>query len=95
MATKVTSKGQVTIPKRIREGLGLQAGSEVEFILQNGHALLEPVRSRGADDLAGSLKRYAKRLKGKSHKEVLEEVRREVADAAYREGLPDRRKRPP
>ena len=30
----VTSKGQVTIPKRIRDKLGLSAGTEVEFILE-------------------------------------------------------------
>jgi antitoxin PrlF len=29
--TTVTSKGQVTIPKRFREHLGLKAGSRVEF----------------------------------------------------------------
>jgi antitoxin PrlF len=28
---RITSKGQVTIPKRIREHLGLKPGSEVEF----------------------------------------------------------------
>jgi AbrB family looped-hinge helix DNA binding protein len=28
---KITSKGQVTIPKRIRDHLGLKPGSEVEF----------------------------------------------------------------
>jgi antitoxin PrlF len=28
---RITSKGQVTIPKRIREYLGLKAGSIVEF----------------------------------------------------------------
>ena len=28
---RVTSKGQVTIPKRIRDYLGIKAGSEVEF----------------------------------------------------------------
>lgn len=30
----VTSKGQVTIPKQIRDELGLSAGTEVEFILE-------------------------------------------------------------
>ena len=28
---RITSKGQVTIPKRIRDHLGLKPGSEVEF----------------------------------------------------------------
>ena len=31
MATTVTVKGQVTIPKRVREHLGLGPGSAVEF----------------------------------------------------------------
>ena len=30
----ITSKGQVTIPKRIHDELGLDAGTEVEFILE-------------------------------------------------------------
>jgi AbrB family looped-hinge helix DNA binding protein len=32
----MTSKGQVTIPKRIRDYLGLKPGSEVEFITDAG-----------------------------------------------------------
>jgi AbrB family looped-hinge helix DNA binding protein len=31
MAHQVTTKGQVTIPKRVREYLGIQPGSGVEF----------------------------------------------------------------
>jgi AbrB family looped-hinge helix DNA binding protein len=31
MATNLTSKGQVTIPKQIRNALGLEPGSAVEF----------------------------------------------------------------
>ncbi|SDX93806.1 MULTISPECIES: AbrB/MazE/SpoVT family DNA-binding domain-containing protein [Halopenitus] len=30
----VTSKGQVTIPKRIRDALDIDAGTEVEFVLE-------------------------------------------------------------
>lgn len=33
MATTVTSKGQVTIPKKVRDLLGIQAGSAVDFEL--------------------------------------------------------------
>lgn len=32
MSTTVTSKGQVTIPKPIRDSLGLEPGSRVEFV---------------------------------------------------------------
>ena len=31
MATTVTSKGQVTIPKSVRDALGIKPGSKVEF----------------------------------------------------------------
>jgi antitoxin PrlF len=31
--TKITTKGQVTIPKRLRDHLGLRTGSSVEFEL--------------------------------------------------------------
>jgi len=33
---KITSKGQVTIPKRLREEFGLLPGSEVEFVPVEG-----------------------------------------------------------
>lgn len=35
----LTSKGQVTIPKRIRDKLGLEAGTEVEFIFDDDGSL--------------------------------------------------------
>ena len=31
--TRMTAKGQVTIPKRLRDFLGLKPGSEVEFVV--------------------------------------------------------------
>ena len=39
MAT-VTSKGQVTLPKKIRDALGLVPGSQVEFTLEPGRVIL-------------------------------------------------------
>ncbi len=30
--TKITTKGQVTIPKDVRERLGLRPGDEIEFV---------------------------------------------------------------
>jgi AbrB family looped-hinge helix DNA binding protein len=34
MANTVTSKGQVTIPKPVRDRLQIRPGSEVEFVLE-------------------------------------------------------------
>ena len=56
---KITSKGQVTIPKRIRDSLGLETGSEVEFGLgRDGEIVLKtkakPRKGR-FDELVGTL----------------------------------------
>ena len=45
MATTLTSKGQVTIPKRIRDALHLQPGTAVEFSVNaGGEVVLQPPR---------------------------------------------------
>ena len=36
-ATSVTSKGQVTIPKEVRQELGIRAGSRIAFSLVGDH----------------------------------------------------------
>jgi len=36
MSTTVTSKGQVTIPKPVRDRLGLEPGSQVDFVIGAG-----------------------------------------------------------
>lgn len=35
--TSVTSKGQVTIPKEVRQQLGIRQGSRIEFLLVGDH----------------------------------------------------------
>jgi AbrB family looped-hinge helix DNA binding protein len=48
MPTTVTSKGQATIPKRVREHLGIEPGTAVDFELTpSGDVVLRPVRRRG------------------------------------------------
>ena len=42
MTTSVTTKGQVTIPKSIRDLLGIKPGSAVDFVLdRDGRVVLE------------------------------------------------------
>lgn len=44
MSTTVTSKGQVTIPKRVRDAAGIKPGSKVEFTYRDGEITLAPAR---------------------------------------------------
>jgi len=51
----LTSKGQVTIPKEIRDSLRLHAGDKVEFVItESREALLKPVTKK-VDDVFGRL----------------------------------------
>jgi AbrB family looped-hinge helix DNA binding protein len=48
-ATTITSKGQVTIPKNVRDGLGVREGSKVEIVLDGlGHAVITPCGGKRA-----------------------------------------------
>ncbi len=50
----VTSKGQTTIPKDIRDLLRLHAGDRVEFVIHGDSVVLRPA-SRKVTDLKGFL----------------------------------------
>ena len=53
-AAKVTSKGQVTVPKAVREALGIEEGDEVVFRVEGDRAVL--ARTPNFLDLAGSIR---------------------------------------
>ncbi|MGO9543554.1 MAG: AbrB/MazE/SpoVT family DNA-binding domain-containing protein [Rhodomicrobium sp.] len=66
--SKISSKGQITLPKSVRDRLG----SEFVRLISDGEGIrIEPVR-----DVAGSLKRYAKTYV------TIEEAREGAARAA-------------
>ena len=51
----LTSKGQITIPKQVREFLHLHTGDRVEFVLHgNSEAALKPI-TRSVSDVFGLL----------------------------------------
>ena len=43
VGVRLTDKGQVTIPKHVRDGLGLRPGDEVEFVAEGGGYRLRKV----------------------------------------------------
>ena len=49
---RVTTKGQVTIPKQIRDHLGIRPGSEVEFVATDDGAKLIPVNENLSEEEA-------------------------------------------
>lgn len=70
---RVTSKGQVTIPKELRDRLGLLPGTEVEFIEENGEARVRraPGGRRRGEEVVEHL-----REAGKNYTMTTEEVMR-------------------
>jgi antitoxin PrlF len=51
----LTSKGQVTIPKQVRDSLQLHSGDKVEFVItEKREALLRPITKK-VDDVFGRL----------------------------------------
>lgn len=82
MTSTLTSKGQVTVPKKIRDYLGLQPGSAVAFSLgPNGEVLVQametsPLRHKGRlRKLRGTL------ATGRSTDELMRLLRGYDADA--------------
>jgi AbrB family looped-hinge helix DNA binding protein len=52
-AARVTSKGQITVPKAVREALGIEEGDQVVFRVQGNRAVL--ARTPDFLDLAGTI----------------------------------------
>ncbi|MDN5850678.1 MAG: AbrB/MazE/SpoVT family DNA-binding domain-containing protein [Nitrococcus sp.] len=59
---RVTSKGQVTIPRDIRERLGIGPNSEVQFVMQGDSVVLRLSAPEGSS--RGS--RLVRRLRGRA-----------------------------
>ena len=70
MATKVTSKGQVTIPKPVRDHLGIVPGSQVEFRrADDGSIVIEKAEAPASPSRLASLRGHAGR--GMSTDEIM------------------------
>lgn len=71
MRSTISSKGQLTIPIELREKLGLETGTVVQFELRGTAVLLRkgPVENHPVDQLFGRLKL------GKPVDEILDQMR--------------------
>jgi AbrB family looped-hinge helix DNA binding protein len=57
----MTKRGLITIPKAMREGLGLLPGTEIDVKLENGVVIIRPTRDTKNFDRA--IKKYAGSLR--------------------------------
>ena len=78
----VTSKGQVTIPKAIRDRLGLEEGDKLEFTLDDRERIVARPR-RAAGRVEGILRQYAR-----AEPVTIEEMNRAVRERARRKANP-------
>ncbi|MBM3334421.1 AbrB/MazE/SpoVT family DNA-binding domain-containing protein [Candidatus Sumerlaeota bacterium] len=69
----ITSKGQITIPKAVRDSLRLHSGDRVEFLVRgDGDAILKPI-AKTVNEVFGMLHRPT------GPKRTTEEMNRAIA----------------
>jgi antitoxin PrlF len=51
---KVTFKGQITIPKAVREALDIREGDSITFQIDGDHAVLKPLKKKPLVDFFGA-----------------------------------------
>lgn len=72
----LTSKGQTTIPKQIRDLLRLETGDRIDFVVEaDGKVLLMPAKT-DVRQLKGMLKKHVRRVVS------LEEMEEAIAEGA-------------
>jgi AbrB family looped-hinge helix DNA binding protein len=76
----LTSKGQMTIPKEVRNALNLKPSEKVIIVVEGNHAVIKPLRGNILD-IGGSIKVSDKEKHIDFHK-VREEVKKRVAKKA-------------
>ncbi len=87
MYAKLSKKGQVTIPKAIREKLNIDTAGGVLFLVEDDEVKLKGIPGGEIDKLSGSFKKYAKTYV--PLEKIRTRIKGNIADAAAREGLSD------
>ncbi len=87
MYAKISRKGQVTIPKLIRERLKIEKEGGILFLIEGDEVKLKGVPGSSARDLAGSLKKYANDYV--PLKTIRKKIKGEIANEVARDGLSD------
>lgn len=76
MLATITSKGQVTVPKNIRDQLNIQAGTQLDFTLNDDGTISVRPLNRTALSIVGILKRPGQKVV------TIEQMNDAIAEAA-------------
>ena len=76
-SAKVTAKGQITIPKAVRDALGLGTGDSVLFRVDGERAMM--ARTPDLLELAGSIEVPAD-VRGMTWAEIVDRTHQDIAD---------------
>ncbi len=52
---KITLKGQITLPKEVRNSLDIKEGDSVIFVIEKDRAVLKPLKKKSLKDFYGAL----------------------------------------
>lgn len=53
---KMTSKGQITIPKEVREQFNVKEGDQFQVIINNDSINLKPIKKKKLSEIMGKIK---------------------------------------
>ena len=87
MYSKISKKGQVTIPKPIREKLNLEIEGGLLFLVEDYEVKLKGVPGVHANRLAGSLKKYAREYAPLN--KIRKKIKGKIADEIATESISD------
>jgi AbrB family looped-hinge helix DNA binding protein len=80
LSTRLSSKGQLVIPRSVRDALGLQVGTRFQVLVQDGKIVLEPIVKSPIDALYGKYSQVD--LLGDLEAEHKREIEREASTRA-------------
>ena len=87
MYSRISKKGQVTIPKPIREKLNIENEGGLLFLVEDNEVKLKGVPGVQANRLAGSLKKYAREYAPLN--KIRKKIKGKIADEIATESISD------
>jgi antitoxin PrlF len=77
LKAKITYKGQITLPKPVRDALTLKEGDSVVFTVKDDQAILKPLKKKTLSEFFGAMK-APRAYPGIT--EIRKEVRQKIAE---------------